>query len=251
MERPYYSDIGYEPLLFYVIFGVGGSDLAVSREKHKVNGIPEGLEIYTVKRPDDDEYMNAMLGGSIAGILMRSEPELYNAALASDVWTVLRGEITNDSTLDYMQDTIGIVQALAEQGAAAILDLQTFSLFSADEWNDTYFAREFDPYAHADILVSETDNGVWLHTRGMRKFGRPDISLENVPTDCSETALQLVNQMIYYAVMGAFYYQDSKFNIPNGVNYIVHPTFVGDMECPDFNNCYYRIHWEECTVAEE
>ena len=43
-ERQYYEDIGYKPFLFYVVFGVSGDELEISREKHNVDAIPEGLD---------------------------------------------------------------------------------------------------------------------------------------------------------------------------------------------------------------
>ena len=252
-ERPYYQDINYHPFLFYVVFGADCTSLSVSREKHRVSEFPKGLDLFMVQRPENNDYMDAMLGGSIADTLRRSEPELFDAALASDVWTVLRGEITNDATLGYMSNTIGIVQALAEQNAAAILDLQTFTLFSADEWNDTYFTQELDPCAHADILVSQTDsNTCWLHTRGMRKFGRPDISIENIPINqCIETAKQIIDQMIFYGAQGAFFSRAVKLHTHDGHACIVSPAFIEDMDDPDFNNCHYRILWEECDISPE
>ena len=50
MERKFYEDIGYKPFLFYVVFGVSGDDLEVSREKHKVDEFPEGLDIVSLTR---------------------------------------------------------------------------------------------------------------------------------------------------------------------------------------------------------
>ena len=34
-ERPYYEDINYHPLMFYVIFGAK-EELEISRERHKI-----------------------------------------------------------------------------------------------------------------------------------------------------------------------------------------------------------------------
>ena len=48
-ERKYYEDIGYKPFLFYVVFGVCGDDLEVSRTKHNVDGLPEGLDIISLE----------------------------------------------------------------------------------------------------------------------------------------------------------------------------------------------------------
>lgn len=54
MERKYFKDIGYKPFLFYIVFGVSGEDLEVSREKHKVDELPEGLDIRIFTRKEEE-----------------------------------------------------------------------------------------------------------------------------------------------------------------------------------------------------
>ncbi|MFR3783099.1 MAG: hypothetical protein ACLTXR_04695 [Clostridia bacterium] len=44
-ERPYYEDINYHPLMFYVVFGAKEEELEISRERHNIDEIPEGLNI--------------------------------------------------------------------------------------------------------------------------------------------------------------------------------------------------------------
>ena len=51
-ERPYYEDIGYKPFLIYIVFGVSGDELEISRAKHNVDEIPEGLDFISLTRPD-------------------------------------------------------------------------------------------------------------------------------------------------------------------------------------------------------
>lgn len=47
----------------------------------------------------------------------------------------------------------------------------------------------------------------------MRKFGRPDISMEGVDEDKIDHAVQVINQMIYYGALGVFF--------PDPQNYIL------------------------------
>ena len=65
---------------------------------------------------------------------------------------------------EYMSELIGFVQALIETCAIGVLDVQTFKLCTSE------------------------DGTVWLHTGGMRKFGRPDISIVGVGEDEIEHA---------------------------------------------------------------
>ena len=69
MKREYYRDIGFKPFLFYVIFGVSGEDLAVSRTKHKVDELPEGLDLRTLTRENHGDYIDGFLTGSMGKVL--------------------------------------------------------------------------------------------------------------------------------------------------------------------------------------
>lgn len=250
-ERPYYVEINYRPLLFYVVFGVKDEELNVSRERHHVDAFPEGLDFVFYNKSEHGEYMASLIGGSLGEILKEDNPALYQAIQNTDTWAVIRGEVQDDADLNYMRNTIGFVQALLETGAIGVLDLQTFSLLTPETWTETVFSKEFDPYDHTVILASETEDGsLWLHTRGMRKFGRPDISMEGVNNDSVDNAVQVINQMIYYGALGAFFSRPTKFNLHTGSSYVVNPQFIDDMENPDFNNSYYRVLWGECKKVE-
>ena len=71
MKREYYEDIGYKPFLFYMIFGVSADELQVSREKHKVDEFPEGLDIASLSRPEHSDYIDSIMGGEIGKILKK------------------------------------------------------------------------------------------------------------------------------------------------------------------------------------
>ena len=246
-ERPYYEDLNYHPLLFYVVFGVEDEELSVSRERHHVDEFPEGLDMIFYKKPEHSEYMSSMLGGTLGEILKEDNPALYEAARNSNGWAVIRGEVVQDADLNYMRNVIGFVQALVEKDAVGVLDLQTFKLFSSTEWTENFFTKEFDAYDHVVILASEMEDGsIWLHTRGMRKFGRPDMSLKNVAPEDVNHAAQVINQMIYYGALGIFFSQPTKLHTHTERTYVVNTKFVEDFEDPDFNNSYYEILWEEC-----
>lgn len=251
-ERPYYEDINYRPFLFYVVFGVDDLQLNVSRKQHRVYEFPEGLDCMLYDKATEGGYMNSLIGGALGKTLNMKYPELYQTVLKTDKWAVIRGEVQNDTSLNYMRNTIGFVQALAEKEAVGILDLQTFTLYTPQEWNKNIFELEFNPWSHVVILTSEMEDGsVWLHTRGLRKFGRPDVSMEGVPACDTENAAQVINQMIHYSVLGVFYSRPVKLHTHNRLTYILKPEFVDDIDNPDFNNSYYRLLWVDCETEPE
>ena len=246
MERRYYQDIGYKPFLFFIIFGVSGEDLEVSREKHKVDELPAGLDIRTFTREMHGEWIDGWFTGAYESVLRKADSALFESCRNSDECTVLQGYVKKDSTLDYMKNVIGIIQAFIDKGALGILDPQTITLYSPEQWTDRFFDKDVNAQNHVMILYSEEDNGYWLHTRGMAEFGRPDIGIDGVPEEKVHDYEQLINQMIYYGGQGVFFEKDTRLHTFDGKAFVVHPEFVNDFENEDYNNAYYNV-----TVIEE
>ena len=246
MERRYYQDIGYKPFLFFIIFGVSGEDLEVSREKHKVDELPDGLDIRTFTREMHGEWIDGWFTGAYESVLRKADSALFESCRNADECTVLQGYVKKDSTLDYMKNVIGIIQAFIDKGALGILDPQTITLYSPEQWTDRFFDKDVNAQNHVMILYSEEDNGYWLHTRGMAEFGRPDIGIDGVPEEKVHDYEQLINQMIYYGGQGVFFEKDTRLHTFDGKAFVVHPEFVNDFENEDYNNAYYNV-----TVIEE
>ena len=245
-ERQYYEDIGYKPFLVYLIFGVSGDELEVSRYRHNVDGIPEGLEFVSLTRPEHSDYLDGILGGEMGKLLKRADSDLYEECKATDKVVFIKGEIKDDSTLDYMRNLIGICQAFFDKGAKGVLDLQTFTLYSPKAWTDRFFGKDVNAQNHVLIMFSKEEDGYWIHTRGMAEFGRPDYGISNVPEDKLEDYKQVVDQMVFYGGQGLFFKGSAKLHTFNGKTFRVSAEFVNDFENNDYNNAYYNV-----TVLEE
>ena len=245
-ERQYYEDIGYKPFLFYVVFGVSGDELEVSRTKHNVDGLPEGLDIISLARPDHSDYIDGLIGGGIGEHLKKADSALYESCKACDKVVIMRGEIADDSTLDYMRNLIGICEAFIDKGAKGILDLQTFTLYSPKEWTDRFFGKDVNAQNHVLIMFSKEDDRYWLHTRGMAEFGRPDYGISKVPEDKLEDYKQVIDQMVFYGGQGLVFKGSAKLHTFNGKTFRVATEFVNDFDNDDYNNAYYNV-----TVIEE
>ena len=94
------------------------------------------------------------------------------------------------------------------------------------------------------ILVSEEPDSSlkWHHTRGMRKFGRPDISVHNVPTELEDGVIDLCNRLIELQAFGHVVQDGQQVkmsSLPSG-GVIRH---AGDLEDPDFNNFHLDVSW--------
>ena len=245
-ERQYYEDIGYKPFLFYVVFGVSGDELEVSRTKHNVDGLPEGLDIISLARPDHSDYIDGLIGGGIGEHLKKADSALYESCKACDKVVIMRGEIADDSTLDYMRNLIGFCEAFIDKGAKGILDLQTFTLYSPKEWTDRFFGKDVNAQNHVLIMFSKEDDRYWIHTRGMAEFGRPDYGISKVPEDKLEDYKQVIDQMVFYGGQGLVFKGSAKLHTFNGKTFRVSTEFVNDFDNDDYNNAYYNV-----TVIEE
>ena len=92
------------------------------------------------------------------------------------------------------------------------------------------------------ILTSAEEDPAltWFHTRGMRIFGRPDISVRHVSAERHAAVVELCNRLIEMQAHGAL--------IPDGqaVRMASLPAggvmrTQGDVEDPDFNNLHLEI----------
>ena len=245
-ERQYYEDIGYKPFLVYLVFGVSGDALEISREKHNVDGIPEGLEFLSLSRHEHAEYIDGIMGDEIGKVLKRANSDLYETCKAADKVVVIKGEVKEDSTLDYMRNTIGIIEAFMDKGAKGVLDLQVFTLYSPEEWTGRFFGKDVNAQNHVVVMFSKEEDGYWIHTRGMAEFGRPDYGISNVPEDKLEDYKQVIDQMVFYGGQGLLFKGTAKLHTFNGKTFRVSAEFVNDFENDDYNNAYYNV-----TVLEE
>ena len=252
LERPYYQDTGRRPYLYYAAIGGEAEELRVSRSRHHVEEMPLGLNLTSLQRPEHSEYIDRLLGGTLGKILEERDHTLYEAAKAAQSWLVLQGEVQNDGALDYLRSAVGFVQAAVETGAVAVLDLQTLELYSGKGWTEQVFVPRFRPCEHAVILSSPCENGtLWFHTRGMRKFGRPDIGLTGVPQGETQRAVALLNQMIYAEALGAVFTRSVGLHLSECETCVVHPELAGDREDPDYNNEHYSLRWEDCQFENQ
>lgn len=241
LQREYYQDIGYRPFLFYVIFGITAEELQVSKAKHKVDEFPEGLDMRSLSRGEHGDYIDGFFLGAMGSILKKADNDLYETCRNSERCVVLQGSIVDDDSLKYMKNVIGIIQAFFENGAVGVLDPQTISLFSAEEWMERFFDKEINAQNHVMIFCSEEGENCWLHTRGMAEFGRPDIGMKNVPKEKVHDYEQIIDQMIFYGGQGVFFESKTRLHTRDGKSFVVQPEFVDDFENEDYNNAYYNV----------
>ena len=129
-----------------------------------------------------------------------------------------------------------------DQGAIAAVDPQRLKVYGPVEWREDVFAPNPPKLTAQVVIVSsaEPSGSRWLHTRGMRKFGRPDVSMRGVAMGQEQGAIDLINRLIMMQAEGDRVPEGQSIqmrSLPPGLT--CHHT--GQPDDPDFNNVHVEI----------
>ncbi len=202
-EREHYQPEAGDALLSFLVFGRLNADVEVDAATYRTSGPPKGLEMELFNPIDHPEWFESLFDG-YAGALLAEEPDLEAAAKAAPAVALLSGEVEDPETLDYLRDIVGVVTALLDAGGVAVFDAVALRWWSPAEWRETIFEPAApEPIEHVTLLASEEDDGFWMHSRGLAKFGRPDLSARGLGQDELETFAGLFESLVVMLAGGA------------------------------------------------
>ena len=244
-KRVYFDGCYMKPYLFFVLFGTDKMDnLVVSKSKHNIDGMPDELKIINYSKSKNEEqkkYIESFYDEYFGSSLKEKSRALYEKVINCNSITIIKGEFDDTDSLNYLKNSIGIMQAVIETNIVAVLDLQIFEWYEPNEWTKKYFEPKApNSFNHVKILFSEEGEDIWLHTRGMRKFGRPDLSIRKVSPNKKELGLEIINRYIQAFAYGLKPDETKEIWI-KGMENGVYGKILGDYENLDFNNYYFEI----------
>lgn len=241
-ERPHFKPGGGAARLFYKVHGVLGGGLDLSRTRYRCAGIPAGIDIN--RHAADSDAFAFGLDYTFAKELRRTALDVYEAAVAAPQAVVLRGAIADPPDLDYFRDVIGVITALLDAGGVAVFDPFMLRWWTPAAWREQVFEPAIAaPRHHAVILLSEDEQNpgcTWVHTRGLAKFGRPDLSVRGVDREFVPSAVDLSDRFIEMLAFGAIVPDGQEIRMstwPSG--WTCHHR--GSLDDPDFNNVHLAI----------
>jgi hypothetical protein len=242
--RKFYEGPGGKPFLFCVVYGTFTPMPALSRQEHRSNCVFPGLQL---SHRDQDQYpdvLDRFRQGYLWEELRRHKAGLAEAVHAADECLILRGELEDQGDLNYLRDTVGLLTFLLDHGGIVVYDPWMFRWWEPDQWKDRIVRPGGAvPRQHAVILTSEEPEDAsltWFHTRGMRKFGRPDLSLHGVPSNYREAVIDLFERFIEFQAFGGVIEEGQEIlmkTMPRGMTC----HHAGDLDDPDFNNVHVEI----------
>ena len=242
--RPYYKPGGANPALFYVVFGRLDLTTVLSRSKYRSNGIPKGISGMTYGPDVQPQVVASFKEGHLWSRLTGKDTGLAVSVASQDSCLTIKGEVNDPPTLAYLRDAVGFLTYSLDIGGVAIVDLLTMKWWTPAEWRSLIFDVGAPvPNRHVEIFYSEDESATtWIHTRGLRKFGRPDLSIHRTPARYSTAAVDLCNRFIELLALGG--------EIPEGQEIKMRALPPG-MRCfnrgsdddPDFNNRHIEVEW--------
>jgi hypothetical protein len=242
--RQFYQQPGGKPFLFYVVFGAFAEIPALCRQDYRSNGVFPGLQLSHYDRRKHPGVLEGFCEGYLWDELKRHKLGLAEAVQAADQCLVLRGELEDQSNLNYLRDTVGLLTFLLDHGGVVLYDPWMFHWWEQVEWKDRIFhPAGAVPRQHVIILTSDEQGAAsltWFHTRGMRKFGRPDLSVRRVPPRYRDAVIDLCNRFIELLAFGGVIEEGQEIRmrtLPQGMTC----HHAGDLDDPEFNNVHVEI----------
>jgi hypothetical protein len=243
-QRPHWQPSDEEVLLQFYVFGKFDA-VRVPSSDYGSSGLPTGIESTNHYHNVLRQWEGYPLKGAMGRMFKEDAPRAYKLALDAPEVLIVRGKFRDPADTGYLRDTLGVLAGLLDIGGVAILDPQTLSLLDADDWRRQYLIRDGAPIRNHLLILRDNEgrpDHSWIHTRGMRKFGRPDISIRQVPDHAIDRAGLLCERLVELEALGARFSEGQRLDVegmPGGVE--VH--LGGGLEDPDFNNTYVEFQW--------
>lgn len=244
--RSFYEGPGAKPFLFYVVYGAFGEVPALDPEKYRSNGVYPGLTLAHYGREPHGEVLDDFREGYFWDEFLKSDPGPAQRVQDATECLILQGELDDQSDLNYLRDCVGLLTFLLDHGGVGVFDPQMCRWWGPDEWRSQVFEPGAPiPGRHVVILGSpeESETGeplMWFHTRGLRKFGRPDLSVRQVPARYQQAVIELCDRLITLQALGGAVPEGQEIelnDLPPGM--VCHHT--GDADDPEFNNAHIEI----------
>lgn len=248
--RPLFTPGGGNAMLFYVVFGKFDLSTTLSKSKYRTNGPGKGLKFVECDRATDPNEFKEYQSGELWAIMTRDAPVTAAESVKAPQAVAVIAEATDPKTLDYFRDAIGLVMWLIDCGGVSVYDPQRMWLWSGDEWRSEIFdADEAQPQEHTTIIITEEAGETSrLHTRGMRQYGRPDLSVHGVGSRYMDAITQMIERFINMQAEGGVIPDGHEVRMqglpPGGVC-----RHRGSLDDPNFHNVHIAVEWENGALS--
>lgn len=244
-NRPYFSQPADPNLLYFVVYGNVTADFEIPGMPYRVFYKPQALQLNQYNKDNQgEETLNQFRSDYFAQILEEQHPELQETVNEQSNCYIVQYLGEDSNTLNDMRVTIGMVTYLLDNGGVAVLDLVSRKWWTPQTWREEVFTPdEFSTYPHVTINIFKQEDGTfWYLTQGMRKFGRPDLSIHKVTSENQQVVQEMFERFITYMAEGGNITQNQEIRmkgLPEGMVCEISEN----LDDPVFNNRHVEIQW--------
>jgi hypothetical protein len=196
-QRPAHRPAGREAAVLLVAFTPGEvlTELNLAAVT-PANAPVDALAVRLHRHEDNPEWMDAFRTGPLRDLAARELPDLRPIDEATCCYSI-QVRVPDPADLTHLQLAWAVAARVSRAGAVAVFDA------FAHDWSLPEQVAALDPHRPFDILreisvIAESEPtpgfGHPVHTRGMVKFGRPDLIM-GVPEDRIGDAASILNQL--------------------------------------------------------
>lgn len=251
-ERTFYQAGGGNAALSFVAFGPYDQPVEISMGAYYTAGVPDFVDVTVRRRRDDPERFKTYLQGYAADWLRANDAAQFSTVRLCEFVIEVTGSVPDPKNLNYLRDVIGIIAALMDRRGIAVLDRTSLRWWRPGEWKEQVWSSHAlnVPALVNTIVARESGGAVWnVSSRGMRKFGRPDIRLREVPERNGATAVQIVNRMASMLALGAVIPDGKALKTPLVKGSLV-CRLAGGFDDPTFHNEIIDIEYPADRQSE-
>lgn len=195
--------------------------LPVSRSRH---GIPDAetasvVHLVARDRVSRPDWFGDLLGSSLGDLLEQDlGPDAAARARQARFGYVIEGDVDDPLDLGHLQAAWALAKCVCEAApGATVLDVYGAQAHEGQAVADLDVARPFALLREVAIMVDDdSGNTGTIVTRGLIKFGRPDLVMQGVPLTEIAGAAELVRELAEAMADGELIEPDDVIEIPDG-----------------------------------
>ena len=172
------------------------------------------VEVRELTREMDSAWFDGFRSGSLRAIATQALGDVSALDSATQLTAVLISR-PDAADLSHLQAGWAVAQWLVARGVSVILDAQTNRFWKGAEVADWPATRPFALSSDVNIVVEAepTSPTATIHTRGMQKFGRPDLVVREVPGEQWDAVAGLVRALAGQLANGVVLRAGDRVNI--------------------------------------
>lgn len=178
---------------------------------------PEAVNLVQVReltREMDSGWFDGFRAGSLRAVAIGALGDV-SALDAATQLTAVMIDREDSADLLHLQAAWATAQWLVARGASVVLDAQTNRFWRGADVAEWPASRPFALSIDVNVVVEAepTSPVAHIHTRGLQKFGRPDLVVRDVPGEQWDLVAALVRALAGQLAMGVVLRAGDRVNI--------------------------------------